>query len=123
MIELYQQTLMDHYRNPRHQGRIENPTFSSRVDNPLCGDSLQITGIVTDAVLTHIGFQGAGCVISQAAASLLLQHVISKSVSDIQTITVDELVGLLGIQLGPVRLKCALMALEAVHMGISMSTE
>lgn len=123
MIQLYQQTLMDHYRNPRHQGRIENPTFSTRVDNPLCGDSLEITGIVTNTILTHIGFQGTGCVISQASASLLLQHVISKSVVDIRAITVDELVGLLGIQLGPVRLKCALMALEAVHMGISTSAE
>lgn len=123
MIQVYQQKLMDHYRNPRHQGRIENPTFSARVDNPLCGDSLEITGIVTDTILTHIGFQGTGCVISQAAASLLLQHVISKSVVDIRAITVDEFVGLLGIQLGPVRLKCAILALQAVHMGISTSTE
>jgi|SRR5579872_6796972 len=118
MTQLYQYQLMDHYRNPRNQGTLEGPDFKSGVFNPSCGDSVAIEGVITDQVITHVAFQGSGCVISQATASLLTQAVKGKAVDEVALLDRDWVMRLIGIELGPVRLKCALLPLEALHEGI-----
>ena len=118
MQNLYQEILMDHYRHPRNRGRLSAPDFSSMSHNPSCGDSVQFDGRIQDGVLTELAFEGTGCVISQAMASILCEKLVGKPVSEIQILDKDYLIGILGMQLGPTRLKCAVLPLQALHEGL-----
>jgi nitrogen fixation protein NifU and related proteins len=118
MTQLYQQQLMDHYRNPRNQGTLDKPDFKSGVFNPSCGDSIAIEGMVQDHTLVHIAFQGSGCVVSQATASLLTQVAKGKELDEIMQLDKHTVLLLIGMELGPVRLKCALLPLQALHEGV-----
>lgn len=115
---LYQQHLLDHYHHPHNQGTLDHPDLSSGVYNPSCGDSIVIQANVANQEITQIKFQGKGCVISQAAASLLTDLVVGKTLSQIQALGVDDMKKLVGIELGPTRLRCALLPLEALQAGI-----
>ena len=119
MLNLYQETLMDHYRNPRNHGSLTNPDFASGRYNPSCGDAISIAGRLEKGLVTACSFEGKGCVISQATASLLTQKVTGMRVGDIQSLDVDAILDLIGIMLGPTRLKCALLPLEALQGGIA----
>ncbi len=120
-MNLYQQQLMDHYRNPRNVNKVNNPTFATAQHNPSCGDSISMEGVIEDGTLTQISFKGSGCVISQATASMLTQLCLGKTVSDIMALTKDDVQKLIGIDLGPMRLRCALLSLEVLQKGISQS--
>lgn len=117
-MDIYQLNIMDHYRNPRNKGACDQATFTSQVLNPSCGDVVSMSGIIADGTLTKIFFMGHGCVISQAAASMLTEKVMSKSVADVLALTSADMIALVGIHLGPTRARCALLALEALHKGI-----
>ena len=117
-MKIYQDVLIDHYRNPRNRGIVENADFQSGDDNPSCGDSVSIYGRVKDGHLVAVSFEGAGCVISQAAASMLMQKVLGQDLKDIMKLDADFMRQLVGIQLGPTRVRCALLALEALQQGI-----
>lgn len=117
-MSIYQQRLIDHYRHPRYSGVLECPDFSSGVVNPSCGDSISLMGIIKDEVIISIAFQGSGCVISQAAASLLMETVIGLSLDEALAINSDRMCALVGIDLGPVRLKCALLCRDALHQAL-----
>lgn len=118
MESLYQEIIIDHYRNPRNKGTLVNPDFTSTQHNPSCGDSISWVGRVQDGRITALGFEGAGCVISQATASLLSEAVINKSIKDIMDLDSSFMISLIGISLGPTRLKCALLSLEALKDGL-----
>lgn len=118
-MDLYQAELMDHYRHPRNQGVLEAPDFSSGSCNPSCGDSVQLMGQIKNGVVLAIRFQGKGCVISQAAASMLTQSVLNKTIQEIMALNADFMLNLVGIPLGPMRIKCALLPLEALQKGIN----
>jgi len=117
--QLYQQALLDHYKNPRNYGELKNPDFVSGKYNPSCGDRVDIQAKVQDGILIDVAFTGTGCVISLAAASLLLELVKGKLLTEIQALTADDIKKLIGISLGPVRLKCALLPLYALQEGIT----
>ena len=118
MLNLYQEILMDHYRNPRNNGVIDNGNFYSEQRNSSCGDEILFTGIIKDNILQNILFKGKGCVISQAAASLLSEFVINKSLESILSLDKDDLVAMIGMELGPVRLLCGLLPLTALQSGV-----
>lgn len=118
MLNLYQEILMDHYRNPRNCGVIDQPDFSAEQRNSSCGDEVYCTGIIEDNVLLDIAFCGKGCVISQSTASLLSEAVKNKPLDDILALTEDDLVIMLAMPLGPVRLLCALLSLTALQNGV-----
>lgn len=118
-MDLYQQELMDHYRNPRNKGRIEHPDFSSREHNPSCGDAIAIQGVVEHNHLAQLAFEGEGCVISQAMGSLLTQACTGKSLDEVMRLGEPFVRELIGIELGPTRLRCALLALQALQQGIA----
>lgn len=118
-ISLYQEELMDHYRHPRNKGVLEKPDFSSGTCNPSCGDSVEICGIIHDGIITELKFQGKGCVISQAAASMLTVAATKKPLELVMAFDAPFMQELVGIELGPNRLKCALLALEALHKGLA----
>lgn len=119
-MNIYQERLMDHYRNPRNRGfkLPQAADFTTGQYNPSCGDSIALQGIINDQILTHLVFEGAGCVISQATASLLTEYAIGQRLDTLKTLDVDALLAMLAIPLGPTRLKCALLALHALQGGI-----
>ena len=109
---------MDHFRYPRNKVPIKNPNFSSGQINPSCGDKVSIDGTVCDNKITEIYFDGVGCVISQATASILTEHCIGKTLNEILDLSKDNILKMIGIKLGPVRIKCALLPLQALQAGI-----
>lgn len=117
---MYQAELMDHYQHPRHKGRLQDPDFDVKQYNPSCGDAIDMQGICRDGTLVAIAFEGKGCVISQAAASMLCQYVLNKSLKQLRALDNDDMRKLIQIPLGPVRLKCALLALYALKDGIEL---
>ncbi len=121
---LYKEELMEHFKNPTNKKKIENPDFSSGKHNPSCGDSLEIEGKVEkdkQGVLRikDLGFQGSGCVISLATASMFTEHCIGKTVDEVLKMTKDDITNLLGIELGPIRIKCALLSLTVLQNALS----
>lgn len=117
-MNLYQDALVDHYRNPRNRGILERADFESGEDNPSCGDSVSMYGRVQDGRLSAVSFQGKGCVISQAAASMLTQKALGMDLHEIMKLDASFMRQLVGIELGPTRVRCALLALEALQKGI-----
>ena len=116
---MYQKVLMDHFKRPRNKKKIENPTFESGENNPSCGDSISMTGIVEDGIIKDLGFDGSGCVISLAAASMLTELCIEKSVEEVLCMKKDDVLAMIGMELGPNRLRCAMLALETLKKGLS----
>jgi nitrogen fixation NifU-like protein len=118
-MNMYQETLLDYYRNPRNKGHIADADFKSEQYNPSCGDKVSFEGKIQQDAIDAIAFQGHGCVISLATASMLAEHASGKSVQDIHALTPEFILSLVGISLGPTRLKCALLPLQALQEGIA----
>ena len=117
--ELYQEELMDHFKNPRNHGSLKNPDFISSDDNPSCGDSVIIEGIISNGVLEQISFSGKGCVLSQATASMLTEKCKGKKIEEILALSTQDVLNIIDMTLGPNRLKCALLPLQVLKQGIS----
>lgn len=119
MDDLYRELILEHYRNPQNYGTIAEPTFAAEGQNPLCGDELHVQVAVDDEDrVARVGFTGQGCAISQAAMSILSDELIGRSLDEVAALTRDDVVEMLGIELTPVRLKCALLGLVVVKMGM-----
>ncbi|HLC85743.1 MAG TPA: SUF system NifU family Fe-S cluster assembly protein [Candidatus Nanoarchaeia archaeon] len=117
--EMYQEIILDYWKNPKNFGTIENPTASFRDSNPSCGDVVQIDLKVNDkGNVEDIKFCGQGCVISQAAAAMLTEHVKGKPIDKIKALTKQDILKTLGINLSPIRIKCALLSLKVLKYGL-----
>ena len=118
MDDFYREHILDHYRNPRNKGRLENPTHTHEEDNPLCGDVIRIDLHVNDKnVIDQVSFDGQGCAISQASASMLTEMVQGKTLEEAKELSKEDILEALGIEIGPVRLKCALLSLKVLKVG------
>jgi len=117
-MNLYHEHLMHHYRHPVNRGTVEHPDFASDEHNPSCGDSVSITGKINNDIITQLMFTGTGCVISQAAASLLVEYAVGKTVEHLLSLDSTVMRSLVGIELGPTRLKCALLPLQALQQAL-----
>lgn len=119
MDDLYREVIIEHYKNPSYRGHLDPHDISFADNNPLCGDHIQIDlrvnaeGIVTEAL-----FDGHGCAISQASADLLMESIIGKPVEEVKKLNKQDILDMLGIDLGPVRLKCALLSLKVLKAGV-----
>lgn len=118
MKTLYKDLLLDHYRNPRNRVTLENADFASQDSIPSCGDSISMQGTIKGAVVQKIAFAGNGCVISQATASLLTEYAVGKTVEQVLALNAEDIQKLIGMHLGPIRLKCALLSLYVLQQGI-----
>ena len=119
MDDFYRENILDHYRNPRNKGHLENPTHSHEEHNPLCGDVLHIDLHVNDEdVIQEVRFDGQGCAISQASASMLTEMIQGKTLEEAKTVEKEDILEALGIDIGPVRLKCALLSLKVFKAGV-----
>ena len=117
MEDLYRDQIIDHYQNPRNYGTLEHPDISYEEDNPVCGDHIRIDLRVEDGKVVDARFDGHGCSISQASASMLTEAIIGKSLDEVRQIGKEQILEMLGIPLGPVRLKCALLSLKVLKAG------
>jgi len=119
MDDLYREIIIERYKNPAYRGELDPHDISFEDENPLCGDHIRIDlRVDSDGKVNEAAFSGHGCAISQASADLLLEYVIGKSVEEIKQMKKDVLLDLLGIELGPVRLKCALLPLKIIKAGV-----
>jgi len=119
MDDLYRQVIIDHYKNPTYRGSLDPHDISFADDNPLCGDHIQIDlRVDNEGRITDGRFNGHGCAISQASADLLIESIIGRSVEDVKSMRKQDILAMLGIDLGPVRLKCALLSLKVLKAGV-----
>jgi nitrogen fixation NifU-like protein len=118
MEDMYRELILDHYQNPRNKGLVDPADVDYQEDNPLCGDHVHLT-LQTDenGIVTAVGWEGEGCAISQASASMLYETLAGKSLEEIKQIDKTELLEMLGIPLSPVRIKCALLSLKVLKAG------
>jgi len=117
--EMYQIQILDHYRNPRNRGALDNPDIKHRESNPLCGDEIEFqVKLDPRGRVSDVRFDGHGCAISIASASMLSERVRGMPVEKILKLDKDDIEKMLGIQLTPTRLKCALLPLESLVRGI-----
>jgi nitrogen fixation NifU-like protein len=118
MDDLYREVILDHYKNPRNQGTLDPHDFSYEDENPVCGDKLRIdVRLDENKRVKEVGFTGRGCAISQASASMLTETIMGKTLDEVKQIGKDDILEMLGIELGPVRLKCALLSLKVLKAG------
>ncbi|WP_391116685.1 MULTISPECIES: Fe-S cluster assembly sulfur transfer protein SufU [unclassified Psychrobacillus] len=134
--QLYRRVIMDHYKNPRNKGSIEDGALTIDMNNPTCGDRIHLTLQVVDGVIQNAKFDGEGCSISMASASMMTQAVKGKKVEEAlklstvfsemmlgkehdETIDLDDIEALNGVSKFPARIKCATLAWKAMEKGIS----
>jgi nitrogen fixation NifU-like protein len=118
MEDLYRENILDHYQNPRNYGTLDDPDISYEDDNPLCGDVIRIDlRLDGHDRISEVAFSGEGCAISQASASMLTEEILGKTLDEVKQIGKEDMLDMLGIQLGPVRLKCALLSLKVLKAG------
>ena len=118
MDDLYREVIIERYKNPYYRGHLDPHDIFFEDDNPVCGDHIEITLRVDEnGKVSEAAFDGHGCSISQAAADLLIESIHGKSLDEVKALTKEDVIELLGIELGPVRLKCALLSLKVLKAG------
>jgi nitrogen fixation protein NifU and related proteins len=134
--ELYREVILEHYKNPRNRGHLEHPDVANRGHNPLCGDEIEISLALKDGKVDDIRFQGRGCSISQASASMLTEAVKGKDLGearalieqfkslmrgdDVSIEDVGDIEALQGVRKYPVRIKCAMLAWTTLQEGLDL---
>ncbi len=118
--QLYRELILDHYKNPRGHGLLEHADAQAEGQNPLCGDEISVSVLFGDdgETIADVGFEGRGCAISQAATSMLTELVKGRKVADVAALPKEELLEEIGIQLTPVRLKCAILGLGVLKVAL-----
>ena len=118
--QLYREVILDHYKNPRGHGVIEDADVAAEGQNPLCGDEVSIyVSFQPDGdTIDEVKFSGRGCAISQAATSMLTEMVQGRTASEVAALDKDELLEEIGIPLTPIRLKCAMLGLTTLKVAL-----
>lgn len=117
--DIYEEHVLDHYEDPYHRGAMKSPTHSDQGDNPLCGDTVQLDlKVDDDGKIVEAAFEGDGCVISQASASMLVEKVEGKTIEEINAFTADEMLELFGPKLTPNRQKCCLLSWRVLQSAV-----
>jgi nitrogen fixation NifU-like protein len=117
--EVYRENILEHYQRPRNRGTLEQPDVTYEDANPLCGDRIRMDFRIQDNRIAEVRFSGHGCAISQAAASMLCERVEGPGARRVKQLSREDACSeMIGIELGPVRLKCALLALKTLKAGV-----
>lgn len=120
MSTLYSPTILDHYAHPRNWGRLSAPDIVADTDDPSCGDQVHLEiSLDADGRVAQVAFEGEGCMISMASASLFTEHLQGKRVEDLEALTEEEVLGWLDVPIPPNRRPCALSPLVALRAGLS----
>jgi nitrogen fixation NifU-like protein len=119
MDDLYRDYILEHYRRPHNFGVLDSPSASIEGANPLCGDRITLQIGVHDGVVDEVAFTGRGCAISQASASLLTDEIKGKPLGEVDAFRADDLLDLLGIEISPARLKCAMLSHDTLRKALA----
>ena len=119
MDDFYREEILEHYTHPHHYGTLENPDITHMEDNPLCGDRVRFDLQLDEdgQTVKDVRFSAVGCAISKASASMLSDLIVGRTLDEIKAMTKEDMLDELGIDMGPVRLKCALLPLKVVKVG------
>jgi nitrogen fixation NifU-like protein len=119
MDDFYREEILEHYTHPHNYGTLESPDISHQENNPLCGDQVRFDIQLDEdgQTIKDARFSAVGCAISKASASMLSDLIIGRTLEEIQGLSKEDVIDELGIDLGPVRLKCALLPLKVVKVG------
>jgi len=123
MDDFYRENILDHYKNPRNAGHLEHPTTTADGVNPLCGDELSVELESEGATVQDVRFNGRGCAISQAAASMISDVVKGKTVTEVRALGSEDVLEELGIPLSPIRLKCALLSVNVLRVALGDASD
>ncbi len=124
MDDLYRDEILEHYREPHNFGTLDAPDAAYEGHNPLCGDRITMMLRVDGAGnVSDVAFSGRGCAISQASASLLTDEVKGRPVTEVEAMTNQDILDLLGIEISPARLKCALLSLDTLQHALEARDE
>ncbi|TKR26250.1 iron-sulfur cluster assembly scaffold protein [Natronomonas salsuginis] len=120
--DMYRQQILDHYKNPRNYGELEDADIEHVGENPMCGDTVKMFIQLADDgdTIEHVSFVGDGCAISQASASMLSGELRGRSMADVEAMDRDDIVDMLGVELSPMRIKCAVLAEKVAQDGIAI---
>ena len=118
-VHFARQQILDHYKNPRNTGEIEDPTFTHVGENPMCGDEIRMDVVLDDAeeTIERVAFRGDGCAISQASASMLTERLQGMAIEELNELDRDDIVDMLGVDISPMRIKCAVLAEKVAQDG------
>jgi len=117
--DMYRQQILDHYKNPRNYGELDEATYTHVGENPMCGDEIRMDVVLDDEeeVIERVAFQGDGCAISQASASMLSERLAGMAVEDLRELDRDDITDMLGVDISPMRVKCAVLAEKVAQDG------
>jgi len=117
--DLYRQQILDHYKNPRNYGDLDEPTFSHVGENPMCGDTIEMDVVLDDdeETIERVAFEGDGCAISQASASMLSEQLQGMDIEELRAMDRDDITEMLGVDISPMRVKCAVLAEKVAQDG------
>ena len=117
--DMYRQQILDHYKNPRNYGELEEPTFSHTGENPMCGDTIELDVVLDDdeETIERVAFRGDGCAISQASASMLSKQLHGMTVDELRDLDRDDVIDMLGVDISPMRVKCAVLVEKVAQDG------
>lgn len=114
-MDIYKENILYHSRYPKNYGRLKDKTHSIRINNPLCGDQIEIELKIKKGIIKKIGFVAEGCIISRASSSMFLEFIKGKTLKELGQISQDQVIKLLGVKLGVNRMKCALLPFLAIR--------
>ncbi|GAA0519710.1 nitrogen fixation protein NifU [Halorubrum aquaticum] len=117
--DMYRQQILDHYKNPRNYGELEDPDFTHVGENPSCGDTIKIEVDLDDDGdrIERVGFTGDGCAISMASASMLSERLHGMTVDELDALDTDDVTEMLGVEISPMRIKCAVLGRQVAQDG------
>jgi len=120
--DMYRQQILDHYKNPRNKGAMSDPDFSHTGENPSCGDTITVNVSLEDddETIEYVSFTGDGCAISQASASMLSERLQGTTLSELEAMGTDDITEMLGVDISPMRIKCAVLARQVAQDGAAM---
>jgi nitrogen fixation NifU-like protein len=118
MLDETYEVILDHYKNPRNFGEMESPDVEYEGGNPYCGDEIKMQFRIRDGRIEEVKFKGRGCAISQAAASILTEEIKGKTLEELKEYTKEKHLENLGVELSPIRLKCALLSYEVFKIAL-----
>ncbi len=123
--DMYREQILDHYKHPRNYGELEDPTFTHVGENPMCGDEIRMDIALDDdnEVIEEVAFTGDGCAISLASASMLTETLQGMAVEELLEMDRDDVLDLLGVDISPMRVKCAVLAEKVAQDGYELYTE
>ncbi len=116
--DMYREELLEHYRAPKNRGKIEKADVRYRDFNPVCGDEIEISMKAKNGKVLDAKFTGKGCAISQAAASILTEHMKGKRLEEIRKMSNEKMLGMLPVKVSHLRIKCGLLSLKAAQKGL-----